>query len=49
MYIYIYILFPFLRFTFLEISIVLYLQKTAIYLKLYFITHIKCYYMLHLH
>ena len=41
-------LFPFLRFTFLEISIVLYLQKNAICLKLYFITPIKYYYKLHL-
>ena len=39
---YTYTLFPFSRFTFLEISIVLYLQKiTAICLKLYFITHIN--------
>ena len=36
---YIYTLFPFLRFTFLEISIVLYLpkKKNAICLKIYFI------------
>ena len=33
-------LFPLLRFIFLEISMILYLQKTAICLKLYFITHI---------
>ena len=46
---YVYTLFPLLRFTFLEISVVLYFQKTAICLKLYFITHIKCYYKLHLH
>ena len=43
-------LFPVLKFTFLEISIQLYdLKKPAICLKLYFITHIKCYYKLHLH
>ena len=33
-----YTLFPFLRFTFIEISIVLDLQKIAIFFKLHFIT-----------
>ena len=47
---YIQTLFPLLRFTFLEISIVYCIyKKNAIYLKLYFITHIKCYYKLHSH
>ena len=41
-YIYIYTYsISFLRFTFLEISIVLFLQKNAICLKYYFITHNK--------
>ena len=41
--------FLFLKFTFLEIIIVLDLQKPAICFKLYFITHIKRFYKLHLH
>ena len=50
---YVYIIWPiysisFLRFTFLEISFYCIYQKTAICLELYFITHIKCYYKLHL-
>ena len=45
----IYTLFPFLRFTFLEISIAFDLQKKPICFKIYFITNIKCYYKLHLH